>query len=107
MRIPECLVEINAPAQIPTVPALDPIPIGFLQALKTGVVRVGQTFGPGYGVLELHKRIHFDELLTTSATTSPTCPLNSVSPPQPAIAASSEPGSRSEISFVSPDLGSK
>ena len=38
----------------------------------------------------------------TSATISPTCPENSVRPPHPLSATSSEPGSRSDMSFTVP-----
>src|SRR5260370_1262776 len=99
IRILQGLVEIDASGEASGVSTLDPFPVNPSETLKAGTIGVGQAFGPDQSVPELHDPVRLDEALTTSATTSPTRPLNSVRPPQPDMAISSDPGSSSEISF--------
>jgi len=107
MRSGQRLVEIDASGQVTGVVTTNPLPVSPFQGVEPFSISLLEGLGGGDGFAEMHGCSHSAEPPTTSATTLATRPLNSVSPPQPASAASSEPGSRSEMSRASPDFASK
>lgn len=96
------LVQINATRQSARVPACHVPTMSMFQGLNAfAICAVHWRRRVLYGLPERHDS-SVATRFATSATISPTCPENSVRPPHPPSATSSEPGSRSDMSSTVP-----
>jgi len=99
-------IQVDAPGQSSRVGAGYPRSIGSSERLYTDAAGTVDRGGRRpHRLLEAHEPSAVRFRAATSATTSPTCPENSVSPPHPDSSQSSDPGSRSEMSRTGPLRG--